>query len=185
LTETPRTTVQRYLEQLTSAGVVERKKAERAFKYCLSDPCGELPTCPQLPAPDSVMAEHVGTSASCSASDAEDDDWGRSSREPHDSVANVDAVGPIIFNSMDPNDLDKDDWTPENAEISEHAGTDPASGRTPIDCSGLPSSGHAGLAELGNRELAAEPNAQNLMADSADLNGVGGEAANTTNSDED
>jgi len=171
LTETPRTTVQRYLEQLTSVGVVERQKAGRAFKYCLSDPCGELPTCPQLPAPDSVLAEHVGTSVSCGASDAEDDDWGRSSHEPQDSVANEDAGTPITFNSMDPDDLDRNDWMPESAVISERADADPALGRV--------STGNAGSIEPGDNKQMPEPSARNLTAATVDLKGVGDEGATT------
>jgi len=180
LTETPRTTVQRYLEQLTSAGVVERQKAGRAFKYCLSDPCGELPTCPQLPAPDSVMAEHVGTSASCNASDAEDDDWGRSSREPHDSLANVDADTPIIFNSMDPDDLDRDDWTPENGPVSEQTQTDPPPPVATNDGAAPPSTARAGSPGSCDNPVEIQPPANDVLPNSIDSNGFCDESENET-----
>ena len=155
--------MQRYLDQLTSAGVVEREKVGRAFKYCLSDPSGELSTCPDLPSPDDIMAGQVGTCASCPPSDAEDDDWGRTVHEAHESSANVGTVAPIIFNSMDPDDLDKDDWAPETAVISKPLGTDPATSQAPNDRADQPSTGYA---QLRDHELAAESGSPNVATDS-------------------
>ncbi len=58
----PRSTVQRYLEQLEKADLVEREKVGRRFHYWLTTPTGTLPTCPQLPSPDDVEREHLGSS---------------------------------------------------------------------------------------------------------------------------
>lgn len=62
LTGRPRTTVQRYLDQLASAGLVETEKRGRANTYRLATHDGELPSCPLLPSPEGVEREHVGTS---------------------------------------------------------------------------------------------------------------------------
>jgi hypothetical protein len=185
LTETPRSTVQRYLEQLTSAGVVEKQKVGRAFHYCLSDPCGELPTCPQLPAPDSVMDEHVGSSASCGASNAEDDDWGRSSQEMHDSIEDAGTSTPIIFNSMDPDDLDRDDLMPEDTVILEQEGGDHERGGASNNGAGQPSTGHAVSAAPDDHELAAGASAPKLLTNSVDPSGVPDGSANIARSNED
>jgi hypothetical protein len=62
LTSCPRSTVQRYLDQLQKAGLVESQKSARALYYRLATTDGELPKCPRLPSPDEVEREHVGSS---------------------------------------------------------------------------------------------------------------------------
>jgi hypothetical protein len=58
----PRTTVQRHLQQLENASLIERQKVKRAYEYRLATPDGQLPNCPRLPSPDEVEREHMGTS---------------------------------------------------------------------------------------------------------------------------
>ena len=59
---TPRTTVQRHIQQLVAAELVSVSKYGRAKLYCLATADGQLPTCPQLPTPDELERGHVGTS---------------------------------------------------------------------------------------------------------------------------
>ena len=163
---------------------MEKQKAGRAFKYCLSDPGGELPTCPQLPSPDDVMAEHMGTGTPCGVTGGEDDDWAQSSSEFHDAVGKPDANTAIVFDSMDPDDLDRDDWTSERSVLPDQAGTDLAPGRASNERTVPPSTDHTGGTETGDHKLATEQLTRNLLTDPADPNGVLDGSQDTADSDE-
>lgn len=97
LSETPRATIQRYLDQLIAAGIVDRTKSRRAYGYCLTDPKGELPTCPQLPSPDDVMNEHLGSRGIVYFAPIADDEWRLNESEHASGPKCQDLPPPIVF----------------------------------------------------------------------------------------